>query len=1475
MSREIITNAFSGGLATDYSEYQTPSTVYTYAENITFVSHAGNELILQNEKGNILRAKVKENYVVLGVKEYGGIAYIVSAETIDGKFTGRGEIGSFPSPDYENYTLESCIGAPSPDNCNRRGKMTQDYRPFMNYSGGANKIGSYGEFNTELFNFKAENPFEIVAVQPSYDNTVNVIFTDFDNRPKIINSRFTVLPNNEYLIINRTGDKDDNQYSPEDFDSRLNHIITSNRLPVIEFVEQTETGKLPCGTYTYYFRYSTRDGNLSDVIGQSFQIPVYFGNTVRTTRGGALNENTNKANRIRISNLDPQYYALKVYFSYSAGEHTTPEPSILEIQQEFLINNQTSIEILHTGFEVSTGYPVSELSLTTSDIFTYRTGTELQGRLFVGNIKSSGFDYNSLRTYSSKIKVGYSQKKMQVRGASFSTTSDDLDIPIHKTRALDCYEAGYYNPANVHDYLGYWAGEPYLFAIEFKFKNGSSSPLFPVRGIDNLNDNAIYSDAELLNDQDFDKDNNYENTRGLYRFPARDKLSLTLLYDNWVSILHPTFEFPEELPEYIKNNTVGFRIHRAKYRKKDAVAQGILINTMIVPENDYVEENLSTDTKGGELTNYNSKDNGKGYEPGNSKFIPAPEYILEAAGVYKCEDKAGGTDLIRLDDILIDGIEAVKFLYQGYKKDPFGRVFENNLKIPEYLNKRYAFLTPEILGNKVQASQQLSGRRKSIYLFASSEFVYAEVQPNKLGSRNMNSFNDIISGNTNDNYEPLPSYFSLYKQISSVPFDPYFLKCELDFIEKEAQVPSVNRFAGRAYFQSWNRIIFSGGNRPRSTGYAIHPLAYNDYVGVYLPDQTTNLLCDFNYNEPFYLTRIWDGNAGFFVSSDSRQPTIDYQMLGNPSNPKKTSTNYGRVVAKHVNIYPRESGPVTGEVLINTHYPEVEDFTPITQWTYWSEDAVTNNGGKLSEAKVLSNNKIDAFAGDNYVSIVYRRLYRNCLDPLVNDGNFSRFIKIGHTISFAAESNVNVAFRGQEIFDVNEGVREFPPLYTKKTPELSQLSWRGTNHPWRSYPLLESEFYNTGYRVNSGDTKFKAISTRNPFVQTVFNTRIQYSELFVNRSFENGYRMFQGLNYRDYSAHLGDLVALRSLSGSYLVAVFEHGIVLIPVNQRIGGLEDAAGEVFFRSAGVLPPENAVRYISEVYGSRWQFSVIQNPNYIYGVDIEKAKIWRTSGSQLELISDFQVQKWLRSISDQYIDKKEEFGKWQIRSHYDKFKQNIIFSFIYSKECEDNSSNENSESNEKPLCKHGVSLIFNENPYNKWLTFQTIVPQTYFSIRDQLYSIYDSGIWQHYVNDKYSNLYGQQQKVVIEFVASLDAVYHVIYDNILIISNHVYPEKIEYTTDAGTFVQTISARNVVGKGSEPFKQEPAVNIFKYDAIYKEDRLYITIMKDEDDTRKLKDFINRRIRDKYCKIRITYNTDQYLYIKQLMTYITKSYA
>lgn len=92
------TNTFSDGLIKDLNPLTTPNTVLTDALNATLITLNGNELVLQNDMGNtkLNGSELKEGYNPIGVKEHGGILYIVSKHP-----DGNVEIGSFPSPEYK------------------------------------------------------------------------------------------------------------------------------------------------------------------------------------------------------------------------------------------------------------------------------------------------------------------------------------------------------------------------------------------------------------------------------------------------------------------------------------------------------------------------------------------------------------------------------------------------------------------------------------------------------------------------------------------------------------------------------------------------------------------------------------------------------------------------------------------------------------------------------------------------------------------------------------------------------------------------------------------------------------------------------------------------------------------------------------------------------------------------------------------------------------------------------------------------------------------------------------------------------------------------------------------------------------------------------------------------------------------------------------------------------------------------------
>lgn len=94
-------NSFTKGLMLDIHPSAVQNTQLTDALNATMITYNGNEMMLQNDMGNTLIQDSKtghimglsEGFVPVGLKEHGGIMYIVSANK-----DGVGEIGTIPSP---------------------------------------------------------------------------------------------------------------------------------------------------------------------------------------------------------------------------------------------------------------------------------------------------------------------------------------------------------------------------------------------------------------------------------------------------------------------------------------------------------------------------------------------------------------------------------------------------------------------------------------------------------------------------------------------------------------------------------------------------------------------------------------------------------------------------------------------------------------------------------------------------------------------------------------------------------------------------------------------------------------------------------------------------------------------------------------------------------------------------------------------------------------------------------------------------------------------------------------------------------------------------------------------------------------------------------------------------------------------------------------------------------------------------------
>jgi hypothetical protein len=104
----------------------------TDALNATLLTFNGNEMMLQNDMGNTKIQDsttgnimgLRDGFVPIGMKEYGGILYIASYNIN----TKEGEIGTIPSPVF-NYTADSM--------------KIKDFQPYCIMAGDASLYTGY------------------------------------------------------------------------------------------------------------------------------------------------------------------------------------------------------------------------------------------------------------------------------------------------------------------------------------------------------------------------------------------------------------------------------------------------------------------------------------------------------------------------------------------------------------------------------------------------------------------------------------------------------------------------------------------------------------------------------------------------------------------------------------------------------------------------------------------------------------------------------------------------------------------------------------------------------------------------------------------------------------------------------------------------------------------------------------------------------------------------------------------------------------------------------------------------------------------------------------------------------------------------------------------------------------------------------------------------------------------------------------
>lgn len=1036
------------------------------------------------------------------------------------------------------------------------------------------------DFDTDELSFDINHPVDILP-QWSYDGSVNLIINDGKNIPRLINSRFSPLGRGKYQIVDRKGNNDTNIYDQgAQFDSDTSLYKTYVGIPKIEFINVYQSGNLPVGNYHFYFRYVDADGNETDFVGESGMVSIFKGTQFGSITSGFRDENSYKSVKFLISDIDPAYQYINVYYTRSSSDiNENAVVQAYKIDQKFLVNNSLMCQVFITGNEQKTEITVDEINPQYQIAQNVQTQESCQNMLFFGNVQNQNIDYTELSDLSLRFTARANTEQ------SYDPGTHDYNVASRNT---------YVDPLFIYNFTGYQNHEIYRFGIVYLLKNGTLSPVFNIRGMYFNEKDTEYTNFPVLQQKDGQQSRLYissnEDTGIVYKNGNDASTEATESLENIYGVLRIETGLNQEI-----SNVIGVQID---IQDRDTLFQEL------------------------------RKHNIKGYFFVRQKRIPLR--------------------LCQAFTIGVDGESNTPLLYTDSNTVVNSKSKTADLK-DFYIAERF-------LSDDKRLVHNLEDR---LYCVPKTNvYKYGAICP----EYDINSpyYNTLFCG---DEY--------IVEQASaSTPLQQDETETRHFYVEGVKEIEKPTTFTTRIVGVEDNVKLVEVGNKMFSAraGEAEEAFRYEYINSEIKSTDSSNLI---------------RGSFGPYIAFDG------YKYPGTL-----------------VNIYIKDYQTMNKQELFKIRYSDKSPYYAISNRYDIEED----------------NKRFLLYRGDTYICTFTHRLNRNFQDPQaptnhkivdedcwkdnyeVSDGvvkteNFDKInlgdvnaVKIGTWVTFQliSSSNLNIRALDDSIVDevsLTGHARAFYPY--------SGMSADG------SYKIPEALCYNKGFN--------KSLSERHnfevpdvPAIKNDFTNRISYSDIHVNDAFKNGYRTFRGTHYRDYPKTYGQITKLVELRGS-LLCVFEHGVALIPVNERAVAGEGAGGNIYINTSNVLP-ENP-KIISDTFGSQWKDSVIKTPMGIYGVDTVGKKIWRTNGESFECISDFKVQEFLNkniTLTEREID--PIIGIRNVKTHYNKFKHDVMFTFY-----------DNLYGFEEKVW----NLCYNEL-MQKWITFYSWVPSYSENIYNQYFS-----------------------------------------------------------------------------------------------------------------------------------------------------------
>ena len=1258
--------------------------------------------------------------------------------------------------------LTNTITGP-PDN----GDLVYDYHAFVNLkdltkttinTDDGNDLGDMILSSREA-NIDINKSLEI-RTEPSYDDSVNLIINDKTNPLKIVNSRFYLTSSTTYNIADRRGNLDTNIYTKENFAVETGLIKSVRSISTLDFLGIYDGGMMPVGNYTFYFKLADSDGNETDFISESGRVVCHIGSVKNPTsiRGGLMNENSQKVIKFKLNNIDLAYDYINIYYSKSTGDEKSEVVKYYKIDSKFKINN-INTEITITGYEKHIEVDESIINEQYSYFSSVGTVENCQNMTFAGKIQKDNSLYDTLEKYSLLITPNvYNDDSIGFLTADYRESFNRTIIGDNSTPSVSGYE--YYNTDNIYYRLSYWEDEIYRIGIVYILNDYTLSPVFNIRGIKELNSNTTFTTTLDINssinyDEDYLLNGSFynENVKGVFKITS-DSTTNIFRQTNSIKPIGLKFKFHNNVidgndyTKGLKDLTKGFFFVRQK-RIPTILAQGIGINTAKKTYNPMIGKYFESI-----LTNYNNK----------------AKLDRSLKSTYLCETEKN----------------ALLCPEATLRSDIYSNIFNGS----ELTLKRTPYVSSGTFGLLENRFSALSFVKNDTYPSAFNSSVLLIEPGTDLISNGSSKFRSL-AGSASQAWKHLDPMRGDFDNSNSTNVSDW--SNTVDVIRGE-----FNSFVG-----------LNTSNVENAQVYNIYQKDYN-----------------FNNWKDYFKIR-YDDNSPFFAISDriewNNVPntniinkvfrgdcyicTYTHRMLWNfvdpdlPTNKKivdpwtwyknyKVLTKYyisrtkdNKIVSEEQNqIFYGETDQIIQGQLVEASKDEFDKAVGDTYKITYSKCAplFTTQGTKVIEPSGKHYDRVAAANG----TYGYEQINR----PDVNA------VPVGHWVTFKICSNYNLNFRDLDFTHPEEEAlhkykRGFFPLQ-KDDP---------------SSKLPESNVINKGISTSVGNKYYFSMPDV-PFIKLSYNNRIHYSDILQEGLFRNGNRIFRSVNYQDYTMEYGALTKLIEWYGT-LIAVMEHGILLIPVNER-AAMANASGENVYINTETILPKNP-KVISNTFGSIWANSIIRTPYCIYGIDTIAKKIWRIKGglnNNFEIISDFKIQKYLNNHIDlKETDKTEQIGTVFVNSHYNAFKQDVIFTF---KNKEMKWSFCWNEILNKWITRYSWIPEFSENINNIFYTFakdKSVTNDTYYKLWKHGFAGFNA------TNEPIlpTKWFGQQEPFEFEFVVIGQQGVQKIFDNLKIISNATEPESFIYEIVGESYNWSDLKSTVVGINDIP-DGEPAISI-----------------------------------------------------------------